>query len=595
MHLRWWLLAPLAMLIASAVLLRSPLASEASVGVGVQAGSRPPREHRAPGGSYALPPVYVVNTGTQGESVRVRVERLSRGPGRLVPSFWIHVAGPGVWLAPHHAARIPLELVVPDGARSGGYLSDIVVTGSAAISAGTANLGVAAATKLEFSVRPGPAQSPWLSLPAWAVWALAGLILLALAVWGIRRSGLRIRVERKTARRGTVDHQGDTMWRSGRSAMLAIIGLSGCGNIAASNPAAGQSASIAGVAQDGANDTLGDRVAGQGKVWRLHSRAARNEHRLNAQTALGYPNGKCWVGMMDVTAIQRSSNRYQRNPAAESPALHNDDEFSRFTEAEQGRPPLAQRAIRVAPGFLKEAGMTDQQHRKPSPPAGPPPRPHGGAWPRNAPLSPPALGGSDNPRRIRRPIPVQAAAALSAAAITGAVSACSGNASTPPAQPNSATARATTTTPATTSGPALTGFGATAAQWKAAHTPDKSVPVRDAYLPHIGGDGQDTWQIVMTTGGRIISYTLNVTPSSLRSAEARARQEMPADTRVLWTRTVPGTCAQEQFDSATLAAALGDGQVNVEFDNATSGNATPITEELFSTYDAPTPAQAPAC
>jgi hypothetical protein len=63
---------------------------------------------------------------------------------------------------------------------------------------------------------------------------------------------------------------------------------------------------------------------------------------------------------------------------------------------------------------------------------------------------------------------------------------------------------------------------------------------------------------------------------------------------VLWSRTVAGTCAQEPFKSATLAAALGDDQVNVEFDNATSGNATPATDELFSTHDAPTVAQAPA-
>jgi hypothetical protein len=119
------------------------------------------------------------------------------------------------------------------------------------------------------------------------------------------------------------------------------------------------------------------------------------------------------------------------------------------------------------------------------------------------------------------------------------------------------------------------------------------VPARNAYLPHL--DGEDTWQVVTVAGGRVVSYTLNVAPSSLSSAEARAHQEMPADTRVLWTRTVAGTCAQEQFESATLAAALGDGQVNVEFDNASSGSATPITEELFGTYDAPAVAQAPAC
>jgi hypothetical protein len=120
---------------------------------------------------------------------------------------------------------------------------------------------------------------------------------------------------------------------------------------------------------------------------------------------------------------------------------------------------------------------------------------------------------------------------------------------------------------------------------------------RNAYLPRVAGgtDGEDTWQVVTAAGGRVNSYTLNLAPSSLRSAEARARRELRADAQLLWRRTVAGTCAQEQFKPATLAAALGDGQVNVEFDNAVSGSVTPVTEELFSTYDAPTVAKAPAC
>ena len=126
---------------------------------------------------------------------------------------------------------------------------------------------------------------------------------------------------------------------------------------------------------------------------------------------------------------------------------------------------------------------------------------------------------------------------------------------------------------------------------------DLSVSARNAYLPRVAGetDGEDTWQLVTAADGRVISYTLNVAASSLRSAETRARQELPPDARLLWTHTFAGTCAQAQFESATLAAALGDGQVNVEFDNAISGDVTPVTEELFSTYDAPTIAQAPGC
>ena len=164
-----------------------------------------------------------------------------------------------------------------------------------------------------------------------------------------------------------------------------------------------------------------------------------------------------------------------------------------------------------------------------------------------------------------------------------------------PSSPAAASSPATAA--AATAGPALTGFGATLAQWKAAHQLDMSVPARDAYLPRVPGDpdGSDTWQVVTVAGGRVISYTVNLAPSSLRSAEARARQELPPDARLLWRRTFGGTCAQEQFESATLAAALGDGQVNIEFDNAVSSTVTPVTEELFSTFDAPTVAQAPHC
>jgi hypothetical protein len=213
------------------------------------------------------------------------------------------------------------------------------------------------------------------------------------------------------------------------------------------------------------------------------------------------------------------------------------------------------------------------------------------------------LPGRDasRPYAAQMDVPVQVVAVAGVAAIIGAVAGCSGNASKSPAPSSksaapssSASALATTTTPAAAPGPALTGLGATVAQWNAAHTLDVSVPAGNAYLPRVDGN-EDTWQLVTVAGGRISSYTLNVPPSSLRSAEAQARQEMPADTQVLWTRTVPGTCAQVQFESATLAAALGEGQVNVEFDNASSGSDTPVTEELFGGYDAPTVAQAPAC
>jgi hypothetical protein len=214
MHLRRRLVVPLAVPIALVMVLGFPLTSQASVGVGVQAGPVRLTGLAYRGGSYALPAVYVVNTGTQAESVHVRVQRLSRGAGRAVPPSWIHVSGPAVRLSAHQAARIPLELVVPDGARPGGYLSDVVVAGSASISVGRANLGAAAATKLEFRVGKGQvAQGLLPPVPGWSAWAIGVLLLLAAVVLGVRRSGLRIRVERRAAGSGgigsgAVDGQG---------------------------------------------------------------------------------------------------------------------------------------------------------------------------------------------------------------------------------------------------------------------------------------------------------------------------------------------------------------------------------------------------
>ena len=205
MHLRRLLAAPLAVPVALVALAGFTQTSDASVGVGVQAS--PVRlggmAHR--GDRFALP-LDVVNTGTEAEAVSMRVERLSPGPGWAVPPSWIQFPGSAVQIAPGKAARVSLELVIPAGARPGEYLSDIVVSGSATGQAGTGNFGVAAATKLEFSVSSAPAQGAS-SFPVWMWWAIAGLLLLAVTVFGVRRSGLRIRVERGNSHLDAVDHQ----------------------------------------------------------------------------------------------------------------------------------------------------------------------------------------------------------------------------------------------------------------------------------------------------------------------------------------------------------------------------------------------------
>jgi hypothetical protein len=205
MHLRLWPLVPLGTLMLLAV---PATAAFASVGVGIQAGPVLLSGAAHPGGSYALTPVYVVNTGTQQETIAVRIERISPGHGRTVPPSWIQQTGPAVTLSHNQSARIPLKLDIPNTAKPGQYFSDVVVKGSGALSAGSENLGVAAATDLQFTVAPGLAAAPWFSVPRWLLPALGVLLALAAIVFAFRRSGLRIRIERQPARTSSAEGQG---------------------------------------------------------------------------------------------------------------------------------------------------------------------------------------------------------------------------------------------------------------------------------------------------------------------------------------------------------------------------------------------------
>ncbi len=209
MHLRG-LLGTLVPAVLAGALVAVPQAAQASVGVGIQAGPVRLSGVAHPGQSVALPPVSVVNAGTRRETIRVAVQRDPRGGGRVVPPSWVRPGVPAVRLAPRHAVRISLELVVPAGARPGFYVSDIVATAAGRLSAGPANLGAAAATLLEFRVAPDPAPGFWWPVFTQSLWALLIVILLAAVVLAVRRSGFRIRVEREAAGYGTADEYGGT-------------------------------------------------------------------------------------------------------------------------------------------------------------------------------------------------------------------------------------------------------------------------------------------------------------------------------------------------------------------------------------------------
>ena len=57
---------------------------------------------------------------------------------------------------------------------------------------------------------PGTAPGFWWSVFTQTLWALLIVILLAAVLLAVRRSGIRVRVERKAAGYGTADEYGGT-------------------------------------------------------------------------------------------------------------------------------------------------------------------------------------------------------------------------------------------------------------------------------------------------------------------------------------------------------------------------------------------------
>jgi hypothetical protein len=191
---------PLWLLMAAALLglfILPAAVAEASIGIGIQAGPVRLSGHAHPGGSYQLPAVYVVNTGSQDESVVLRIQRISPGHGLTIPPSWIHVSSSPVRLGHNQSARLPIQLTVPSDAKPGLYFSDVIAHGSGSVNAGHANLGVAAATGLDFTVAAGAAPHPGLAIPSWLWPGLGGLVVVAAGLLWIFSSGVRIRIERK--------------------------------------------------------------------------------------------------------------------------------------------------------------------------------------------------------------------------------------------------------------------------------------------------------------------------------------------------------------------------------------------------------------
>jgi len=276
-----------------------PAAARASVGVGIQPGPVRLTGAAHPGSSYMLPSVLVANTGTLAESVAIKVDRISPGTGRTVPSSWVR-ASAGLSLTPGQSARIPLQLDVPASAKPGRYFSDVVVTAGSAGSGGSASFAVGAATDLEFTVARGLAPSPWFTVPGWVLVAMLVILLLAVAALLVRRSGLRIRIEREPAGRAlAAGRRSRRRILSLLAAPVLLVAISSCGTGTA--PPQGSSG--------GSGITLYLTTVSYVRSVKVSpSRGTLTSCRdgdkaddtPSTATSLGFPNGRCYYPATDL-------------------------------------------------------------------------------------------------------------------------------------------------------------------------------------------------------------------------------------------------------------------------------------------------------
>jgi hypothetical protein len=188
-----WLPSVAILVVVSVVAL--PSEAQANVGAGVGATPIVLGAKAQPGGSYRLPSLYVVNTGTVVSSYRLQVESLSPGQGHPIPESWIRFNRNNFSLGPGRSTRVGLTLMLPSGAPTGSYVSDVVAGTVAAHSGPGAVAGAQAATKLLFTVdNTGGFPWPW---PPWVYQLIVAIVVIVAVTVAWRRSGFAIRLERR--------------------------------------------------------------------------------------------------------------------------------------------------------------------------------------------------------------------------------------------------------------------------------------------------------------------------------------------------------------------------------------------------------------
>ena len=196
----------LAVVLAGTLFLCLPAADiQAQSGVGIMPGIIRVDEPLLPGGQYKLPSLQVVNTGSEASDYEVELALMAEQKELQPPAEFIILNPRSFYLEPGASQVVSLSLDIPVKTKPGDYLAYVEAHPVATSAGGGMQIGVAAATKLYFTVKPanvfvGVTNSiaNFFTRTAPASYIALGIIVLGLVVFFVRR---RIRIDIRIARK----------------------------------------------------------------------------------------------------------------------------------------------------------------------------------------------------------------------------------------------------------------------------------------------------------------------------------------------------------------------------------------------------------
>lgn len=203
----------LLLIVFAAALLSIPEQSLAKIGVGIGTGSIHVDEKLKPGQIYELPPVTILNTGDEEGKYSVQVAYHEKQKELRPDEKWFGFSPSTFTLKPGENQVVKIKLNLPIRMEPGDYFAYVEGYPIEKSVDGATSIGIAAATKLYFTVVPANIFQAlyYKILTFWTVYApwtnrIAIAILLLLSI-GVFKRFFNININVKKSERDTQSHE----------------------------------------------------------------------------------------------------------------------------------------------------------------------------------------------------------------------------------------------------------------------------------------------------------------------------------------------------------------------------------------------------